>query len=101
MTTKTKNADNLEKVKLQLIPILRRHQVHHAGIFGSTAHGTAKKTSDTDLLIEFTGEKSLFDLIALKLDLEAEIDRKIDILTYNALNPLIRNSVLADDVRVL
>jgi hypothetical protein len=80
---------------------LRRHQVHHAGIFGSTAHGTAKKTSDIDLLIEFTGEKSLFDLVALKLDLEAEIDRKIDILTYNALNPLIRNSVLADEVRVL
>jgi predicted nucleotidyltransferase len=101
VTTKTKNANNLEKLKLQLIPILRRHHVNRAGIFGSTANGTAKKTSDIDLLIEFTGEKSLFDLVALKLDLEAEIDRKIDIQTYKALNPLIRNSVLADEVRVL
>ncbi|MBI2831828.1 MAG: nucleotidyltransferase domain-containing protein [Chloroflexi bacterium] len=92
---------NVEKLKKKLLPVLKRHQVSRAGIFGSTAEGTALETSDLDLLIEFQGEKSLLDLVALKLDLEAEINRPVDVLTYHALNPLIKKKVLEQEVRVL
>ena len=91
----------MEKLRNKLIPILKRHQVSRAGIFGSTAEGTSRDTSDLDLLIEFKGEKSLLDLVALKLELEAEINRHVDVLTYRALNPLIKKRVLAQEVRVL
>ncbi len=101
MVIKSEKEQNLEELKKKLLPILKRHQVSRAGIFGSTAEGTARETSDLDLLIEFKGEKSLLDLIALKLDLEAEINRHVDVLTYQSLNPLIRERVLAQEVRVL
>jgi hypothetical protein len=101
MVIKPVKQTSLEELKKQLIPILNQHQVAHAGIFGSTAKGSAKETSDVDLLIEFKGEKSLFDLIALKLDLESVINRKFDILTYKALNPLMRKNILSEEVKVL
>ena len=72
-----------------------------AAAFGSIADGTATEASDLDLLVEFTGQKSLLDLVALKLDLEAEISRKVDVLTYRSLNPLIRKKVLKKQVRLL
>ncbi len=100
MITRRKNTD-IEKLKQKLLPILNRHGVSRAGIFGSRATGTAKRTSDLDLLIEFKGERSLLDLVALKLDLEAEIDGEVDILTYRSLNPLIKERVLKQEVRVL
>jgi predicted nucleotidyltransferase len=101
MVITTAKQQNLDELKNQLLPILRKHQVARAGIFGSTANGTAKITSDIDILIEFSGEKSLFELIALKLDLEEETKRKIDISTYKALNHLIRDSILAEEVKLL
>ena len=101
MVTKGKKKLNIEELSLQLIPILMRHQVTRAALFGSTVTGTAGKTSDVDLLVEFSGAKSLFDLAALKLDIEAEINRKVDVLTYRALHPLIRENVLAQEVRIL
>ena len=101
MVIKSETQLNIEELTSKLLPILKRHQVAHAGIFGSTAKGIARETSDVDLLIEFTGEKSLLDLIALKFDLEAKINRKVDVNTYKALNPLIKNNVLANEVKVL
>ncbi len=92
---------NLQKLKNKILPILKHHGVSRAGIFGSLATGTARKTSDLDLLIEFEGKKSLLDLVALKLDLEAETNRKVDVLTYQALHPLIKKRVLSQEVRVV
>ena len=101
MVTKGKTKLNIEGLRLQLVPILVRHQVIRAALFGSTATGTAGKTSDVDILVDFSGEKSLLDLAALKLDIESEINRKVDVLTYRALHPLIRENVLAQEVRIL
>jgi predicted nucleotidyltransferase len=101
MVIKRKAKLSVEELKPKLIPILKRHQVSKASIFGSIAEGTAKKTSDLDILVEFSGEKSLLDLVALKLDLEAEVDRKVDVLTYRSLHPLIRDRVLKQEVRLL
>jgi hypothetical protein len=101
MVTKSENRLNIEQLTSKLLPILKRHQVARAGIFGSIAKGNARETSDIDLLIEFIGEKSLLDLVALKLDLEVAINRKVDVLTYGALNPLIKNRVLANEVKIL
>ena len=101
MVTKKKTELNIESLKPRIVPILKKHQVSRAAIFGSVAIGKANKSSDIDLLVEFEGEKSLFDLVALKIDLEDEIERKVDVQTYAAINPLIRQSVLAQEVRVL
>jgi uncharacterized protein len=101
METKRKTEPGIEELRQKIVPILKKHQVSKAAIFGSRVTGTASETSDLDILIEFSGEKSLLDLVALKLDLEAAVERKVDVLTYRALHPLIRERVLKQEVRVL
>ncbi len=90
---------NLEKV---IVPVLRRNDVVKAGIFGSFARGDAKKASDIDILIEVKAKKfSLFDLIGLELELKKILGRDVDLLTYNGIDPLLRDRILKEEVRII
>lgn len=74
----------------------------HASIFGSFARGTANSRSDVDLLIEYKEKnKSLFDLVDLKLDLEETLKRKVDVITYSSIYWKIRERILAEQVEIL
>jgi len=90
-----------EKVEQRLLPVLRRHDVIHAAIFGSFARGEAEADSDLDILVELPSTKSLLDLVALKLDLEEVLGREVDVLTYRALHPRIRERVFQEQVVIL
>jgi predicted nucleotidyltransferase len=49
--------------------------------FGSYADGKATEQSDLDVLVEFTTEAvSLLDVIDVKLNLEEELNIKVDVL---------------------
>jgi len=39
-----------------------------------------KRGSDIDVLVEFKGEKSLLDLVGLKLELEEALGREVDVV---------------------
>lgn len=93
-----------KKIRLlqkKIIPILKRNGVARAGIFGSFARGEGKKNSDLDLLIQFKGKKSLFDFIGLGQELEQAIHRKVDLVTYKYIHPLLKERILKDGVRIL
>ncbi len=90
-----------EEIKRTIAPILERHGVVRASVFGSFARGTQNADSDLDILIEFDGDKSLLDLAALQLDLEDALGREVDVVTYNSLNFRIRDNVLREQVPVL
>jgi predicted nucleotidyltransferase len=92
---------DLEKQKEEIAGILKRHGVCRAAFFGSFATGEAKKDSDIDILIEFRGGKSLLDLVALKIELEEVLGRKVDVLTYSSLSPLIKDEVLKTQVKII
>ena len=47
-------------------------------------------------MVKFKGAKSLLDLAALKLELEECLERKVDVLTYNSLHPLIKKHILSE-----
>ncbi|MGP3668261.1 MAG: nucleotidyltransferase family protein [Candidatus Bathyarchaeota archaeon] len=63
--------------------------------------GEERKDSDIDILVEFEGEKSLLDLAGLKIDLEEALGRKVDVLTYNSLHPLLRDRILQEQKAIL
>ena len=72
------------------------------GIFGSYARGEENEKSDIDILIEYQGkDKSLFDLVDLKYDLEKTLSRKVDLVTYSSIYWRIRDRVLAEQVVIL
>jgi len=91
----------LEKIKVKIIPVLRRHDVRKAAIFGSYVKGEEKEDSDIDILVEFKGEKSLLDLAGLKIELQEILKRKVDVLTYNSLHPLLKDKILQEQKVIL
>jgi uncharacterized protein len=99
---KNRTPCTLSLIKRKAVPILKKHAVKRASIFGSFARGTAKSRSDVDFLIEYKGkDKSLFDLVDLKLDLEETLDRKVDIVTYNSIYSKLRDRILAEQIVIL
>lgn len=90
-----------EEIKQKVLVVLRRHDVVRAAIFGSFATGTARDNSDFDILVEFSGDKSLLDLAALKIELEEVLGREVDVITYRGLHPRIRERVLQEQVPIL
>ncbi len=88
-------------IKKIIVPILKKNDVVQAGIFGSYAHGKQKKKSDVDILIQYNKSKSLFDLVRLEAELEKKLKKKVDLLTYKSIHPLIKERVLNEEVRIL
>lgn len=99
---KKRSKYSVSSIKKKALPILKRHAVKRASIFGSFARGTAKARSDVDFLIEYKEKnKSLFDLVDLKSELEESLDRKVDVITYNSIYWRIRERILADQIVIL
>lgn len=96
-----KRDTKIERIRLRALPILKRHGVVRAGIFGSFVRGEEKRSSDIDMLIKFGGRKSLLDLVSVEMELEGVLKRKVDLLTYNSLNPLLKNRILGEEVKIL
>jgi predicted nucleotidyltransferase len=91
----------LEEIKRRALPVLKQHDVVHAAIFGSFSRGESREDSDLDVLVELPSTKSLLDLVALKLDLEDALGKEVDVLTYRALHPRIREKALKEQVAIL
>ena len=94
---------NIPEIKKKITSILKRHNVKKAAVFGSVARGDSKKNSDIDILIEFENskDKGLLDLVSLKLDLEEALKRKVDVVEYSTIKPILRKSILENQALVL
>lgn len=90
-----------EEIKEKILDILKKAGVTHSALFGSTSQGKATEASDVDLLVEFEKGKSLLDLAQLKADLEEALQKKVDVVTYQSLSPLMREQILKEQVPIL
>lgn len=93
--------NQIDKYKQAIVPILIKNDVDKAGIFGSFARGEAREDSDIDIRVHFKCRKSLFDLARLELELEKESKRKVEVITYSSINPLIKERILKEEVKLL
>ncbi len=100
MDTAYRNEQTLSIAELRqiVLPVLRRHGVTRAGVFGSIARGEATPESDVDILVELDGQASLFDFIGIKLELEEVLERRVDLVQYAAIKPLLRDRILGEEV---
>ncbi|HZX35334.1 MAG TPA: nucleotidyltransferase family protein, partial [Thermodesulfobacteriota bacterium] len=92
------NSDRLANIKERLAQVLQRNGVKKAALFGSIARGEATAESDIDILVEFEGNKSLLDLAGLKIEIEETLGKSADVLTYDSLNPLLKERILKEQV---
>ena len=75
---------------------LEQNDVSRASFFGSLVRGELTDDSDIDILVDFKGKKSLLDLVGLKQELEDVLRRKVDVLTYKSLHPLLKDKILSE-----
>jgi predicted nucleotidyltransferase len=65
-------------------------------VFGSFARGQQHQRSDLDLLVDLPAGCSLLDLARLKVELEARLRRKVDVIPEGSLKPALRDRILAE-----
>jgi predicted nucleotidyltransferase len=76
--------------------------VRRLALFGSVLRDEARPDSDVDLLVEFTpGEKSFDRFMALADLLESVLERRVELVTTEALSPYIGPHILAEAADVL
>ncbi|MBS3082194.1 nucleotidyltransferase domain-containing protein [Candidatus Pacearchaeota archaeon] len=92
----------IAQIKKKIEKPLRDAGVVRAGIFGSYARGEQTKNSDIDILIEVKGRKfSLLDLVGLENKIHKILKKKIDLLTYGAINKYLKERILSEEVQIL
>ncbi|HMQ80854.1 MAG TPA: nucleotidyltransferase family protein [Ignavibacteria bacterium] len=85
-----------QEIKKYITNFLKEKGVLKASIFGSFARGDNTEGSDIDLIIQLSGDKNLFDLAEIKVELEEKFHKKVDVLTYSSINPHIKEEILKD-----
>ena len=93
--------DGIEDIKEKLIPVLRNYHVKKAGLFGSAARGELREDSDIDILIELEDDLSLLDFVRIKLKIEDTLNRKVDLVEYSTLKPLLKDQILKEQVAII
>lgn len=97
---KEKINKTMKKLAKIIIRVLKKNNVKKAGIFGSYARGEQKKHSDIDIIIE--PPKGIgYGFVTIALDLEKSLHKKVDLITYNSINPHIKKYITKDEVRLL
>ena len=96
-----KKEEILNKLKAKIIKILKNNKIKKAGIFGSYARGDFKKNSDIDILIQPSKNMSLLDISGLKIELEAVLNKKTDLVSYKYIHPYLKNKILRSEVKII
>ncbi len=90
------------KTKEEILRILRdempflkeKYNVVNCGLFGSYSGGEPDLKSDIDLLVQFKKPVGFFGFIELEDYLSEKLGAKVDLVTEDALKPLIRPYVM-------
>jgi predicted nucleotidyltransferase len=85
-----------EQIREHITELRDRYQVASLGIFGSFARGEATESSDVDILVEFSESVDIFHFIRLQYYLAEILGRKVDMVTPDALKPLIKDRILRE-----
>ena len=81
-------------IKNKISPILKRHRVKKAEVFGSYAMQTQSAKSDIDILVEVEKKTSLLDFIGIKIELEDALGIRVDLVEYSAIKAALKDKIL-------
>jgi predicted nucleotidyltransferase len=90
-----------ESLKQTILAVLKRQPILRAAIFGSFARGEEHAGSDIDLLIEYSGRHTMFDILRLENELSEATLRKVDIVEYGAIKSTIKEKILGQAITIL
>ncbi len=77
----------------------KEYKIKRLSVFGSFARGEQKKNSDIDMLVEFSGPVG-FGFFSASDYLEQILERKVDLVTKDAIRPELKRNIYRDLVDV-
>jgi predicted nucleotidyltransferase len=86
----------LREKREDILRVAAEHGASNVRLFGSVARGDDTPESDIDFLVDMERERSLLDLVRLLSDLEALLQRSVDVMTVPGLRDRIRETVLKE-----
>ena len=86
----------IAEIEQKSVPVLRSYGVRRASVFGSRARGDARNNSDVDLLVSLGRPMGLISYVRFVNDLEKSLEREVDVVTEDALNPHLKPFVMRD-----
>jgi predicted nucleotidyltransferase len=96
----------LDEIRTVVRSVCEKKSVARVDLFGSLARGAGRTGSDVDLLIEFLPGSNigLFEMGALKEDLEERLGCRVDLVSRSAVersrNPIRRTAILSHPIPV-
>ena len=92
--------ETLRARKDEIKRLARLHGARNIRVFGSAVRAEDTSDSDIDFLIDMEESRSLLDLVGLKQDLEAMLNRPADVLTEKGISPYLRERILSEAVEL-
>jgi len=90
----------MDKYKGLIIPILKKYGVSRASLFGSIVRGDIHKNSDIDILVELPKKLRGLDFIGMKMDLQEELEKKlnkkVDLVEYHLIKESLKKYILPE-----
>jgi predicted nucleotidyltransferase len=90
----------LRSLKTLKSEVAREYSVKTIGVFGSVARDEQTERSDIDLLVEFSQPVGFVTFMRLEQFLSDRLGKKVDLVTPDALKPVIRQDVLSEVIYV-
>ena len=82
------NLDQLRKFSKEIECIAAKHGIATIYLFGSTARGETKKSSDVDFLVELEENASLFGVAGFQYECEKLLGMKVDVVPLSVLDEI-------------
>lgn len=97
MAAAVETRDDLVQRLAEAAPSVLALGVSRLALFGSFARGEGRAGSDIDLLVEFAAGRKTFDnFVALAALLENTLQRRVELVTPEALSPYLGPRILAE-----
>ncbi len=89
-----------EKLKNMQPELHEKYGVLKIGVFGSFSRGEEVGDSDIDILVEFDKDIDIFEYIDLRDFLSENLSRKVDLVTKDAIKPLIKDDIMKEVIYI-
>jgi predicted nucleotidyltransferase len=86
----------IQSKRQEILQTAARYGAYNVRIFGSVLRGEETAHSDVDFLVELKPGYTLLDLGGLLMELQKLLDRRVDVVTENALHWYIRERVMRE-----
>jgi predicted nucleotidyltransferase len=96
--TMSMSLKDLRRERDQIKKAAQKYGASNIRVFGSVSRGEEGPDSDIDFLVDFEADRSLLDMVGLKLELEELLGHKVDLVTEESIHRLISPRVMKEAI---